>query len=129
MMRQIATFASVGCTFTITSAGQCGLKHDQYTSQDNQWKAWLSPQKDGRVRLALRQVHDRSQFDFTLTPTDGDLEIIDTADGDAVPARQYLHEARVKFSLAVSTDTHTLRFQKKGCDPNLPDELQLAGPG
>jgi len=125
-----ATFVSVlVCTFVVPSAGHSGSKRVPYITADKQWNAWLFPRKDGTARLVLVRVRDHNEFELIMTPTDGDPEILETASGDAVPARQYLHEGACWASLAVSMDKQFLRFKQMGCEPGIGGELLLTGLG
>lgn len=86
-----------------------------YVSETGQWKASLSINDKKDAHLVLKSTDQAASLDLLMSSSNGDLEIIETPNSEAIPARQYLKTGPCWAALAVSTDGSYLRFKQSGC--------------
>jgi hypothetical protein len=88
---------------------------EYYVSETGQWKASLSMNDKKDAHLVLKSTDQAASLDLWMSPSKGDLEIIEKPNNEAIPARQYLKTGTCWAALAVSTDGRYLRFEQSGC--------------
>jgi hypothetical protein len=60
------------------------------------------------------------KFKGIACETDGDSEVIETPEGDALQATQYLKKGACWVSIAIAEDHKFLRMEQKGCSISIP---------